>query len=513
MRCGVSQTQIMDLLGYHERKMGLIDAQITELYQKARRLQYQKRLHQQQINLCRGAITLATRMPHEILASIFTKCVQEGYTLTPLIVSHVCSHWRRAAIIPSVWSHIYVDCDAPNAIGRTRFWLSKAQTSSLLVTIEVGVDSTQTGALMGILLSRSHQWKQFTLRARSLVHVNQVLASCSTATPKLVALDITIWQDISPDEDLTHQLSISFPDAPRLSSTALTWDALPARGILPISTTDLSLTLPCYNATPLPPLSISGILDVLEGLPFLSSLSLIIPPGRQRELIRPPDSMSSIILGHLKKLTLVGVVDLYQILSFLMTPVVTHLRIRHSLDPLGYPHERLGADLRQYLRQSSPPLEVLELHDIDIPFLDLSSCLSSLASLRELHLHESELPNWVLKMLNGPDGYCPLLSRLNLRWCGSLTGSALVELIRSRLSTETMDQCQCSPIDELTIVHCAFVREQDIYNLTQHTTCRMIQDADDYCHPIGCCQNERYRKRLVQRMDKMDANQRARLIL
>ncbi|KAF8974216.1 hypothetical protein BDZ97DRAFT_1911423 [Flammula alnicola] len=99
-------------ISQHQDAIVSLDTEIEGFMRTIRQLQYQKQKHLAEIRQCKGMITLAKRLPPEILASIFEECVHDGWTRTPLIVSHVCSSWRMAATIPTVWSHVYVNLDA-----------------------------------------------------------------------------------------------------------------------------------------------------------------------------------------------------------------------------------------------------------------------------------------------------------------------------------------------------------------------------------------------------------------
>jgi len=165
---------------------------------------------------------------------------------------------------------------------------------------------------------------------------------------------------------------------------------------------------------------------------------------------------------------------------------------------------------------------MLELRDSDIPASYFIRCFSRLPNLKTLHLHESEIPDQVVKEVFGPDGLLPSLSVLDLRWCGQVTGRTLVELVRSRLSPQGLVHLdfECVPIIKVTVIHCSFVKKQDITDLASLTVCQVaVVSSDDYCREyfrskvlvqfslqmfskgtIGCCVNDRYRKRLQMEM-------------
>lgn len=479
-----SDAEVKNLISRHERASTLIDEEIETLMRKARKLQFQKLQHQEKIKHYQGMITLARRIPPEILATIFEECVYDGWTRTPLTASHVCTEWRKAAAIPTVWSHIYINCDARDPCGRTRFWLDKAQNSPLRVTIEVQKDASHLSRIMDLLLERILQWKDLEINAALLVHANRILAYCNRPSPVLRAVSISVLQEFDgdndqPEDEAHHGLSsfvVTFPDAPLLHTICLTRNVIPSPGIVPASISNLSISLPCYRV--MATLTVAAVVRLLETLPGLQKLQLTTSPRQERQFVAHPDETRRVELNHLHTLILVGSPDIYGVLPHLLTPSLIRLHLRSSTSPLGYPHKPTGFRLRQFIDQADPPLEILELRDIDIPLNDFSACFSKLPGLKELRLHESDISDAVMKQLSTPGGYCPLLTRLDLRWCGQVTGGALVDLVRSRTSSPT----GTSPITIITVINCSFVKEQDVVDLARATICQvMMRDSDDYC--------------------------------
>ncbi|TFK76002.1 hypothetical protein BDN72DRAFT_809879 [Pluteus cervinus] len=484
---------VKSIIARHEQDMKKLDSEIEVLLHDVRKLQLDKHRHQKQIDLCKGLITLATRIPFEVLASVFERCCREGYTRTPLAVSRVCSYWLKAASLPSVWSHLYIKTDTNNAIERTRLWLEKVRGGRLYITIDVGGDVAPLPRIMDLLLAKSSQWRALAITASQLVHANHLLELCNVSTPELRTVRISASGESAPGDTSLAVIRRSIEEAPLLRSIQLSFDNTPAVGLLPNWITSLSLTFPAVSTQPLP---VSDIVSVLEGLPDLSSLYLAFPHRRSRPIELDNNTEHVAILERLETITLVGPHDFNSILTHLLTPRATELHLRFSLESYGYPHEPTGSWLLQYVEQSHPPLEVLDFRDLDILPEHFSTCLSALPRLKQLCIHESEVPDSVFKLLSASTGICPALTHLDLRWCGQVTGQALVELVESRLGAPS----SVSRIIQVTVIHCAFVQEDDIIELARRTMCRLLmQDTGDYCRPIGCCQNERYRRRMRNR--------------
>jgi hypothetical protein len=182
---------------------------------------------------------------------------------------------------------------------------------------------------------------------------------------------------------------------------------------------------------------------------------------------------------------LVGSSDMFGALPHLVTPSLARLHLHSSLDPLGYPDEQVGEYVVKFIQKISLPLELFELFDVDFSPEDFSACFAGLPHLKELRLHDSQISDSILQTLHGQGGSCPLLERLDLRWCGQVTGRALSELVKSRLhpshSGNNLSGPMLTPITGLTVINCSFVKEQDIFDLAEITVCRVIMGASDYC--------------------------------
>jgi len=510
----------------HESAIAIIDDEICGLMRAVRQLQFEKLKHSEGIRYYKGLITLARRLPCEILASIFEMCVQDGYTKTPLVVSHVCAQWRKATSFPSVWSHIYVDLDGHDPFNRTRFWLARAGNSGLRITLEIRQDQTRLLDVINLLLEKRNQWQILTINSALLANVNRTLIACAGLFLQLHTLHVSVLQEFNDsdgqgDDDIDMELAglrTALQDAPKLSTVHLVRNVLPAPSTLPSSITNLSLVLPSYHFTF--NLSIESVLWVLEELRHLEKFSMVLPAGTIRAFEPAEDIGRLVSLPHLYTITLIGWRDMYNLLSHLVTPRLKFLHLRSPDDLGSAPDEGTGRCLLLFLVRASPPLEELELRDADIPASYLIQCFSRLSQLKTLRLHESEISDDVLFELYGPNGLCPLLSVLDFRWCGYFTGRALVGLVRSRLHLDARisrtNACTLpDAIAKVTVIYCSFVQAQDIADLASLTLCQVVVDSTDYCREcsgwvnlspnlstsfegtLGCCANGRYRKRLA----------------
>lgn len=547
----------------HELAISSIHSRIASLLTEVAQLRVEEADHQAAIRTCKGVTTLARLIPDELLAQIFQHCVADGWTLAPVVVSAVCSAWRRAARAPRVWSHVYVNCSAPDAHARTRYWLGMARAAPLDVTlVSVWNPTWQLEELMDLLVQHSPRWRALSIDSTSLYQVNVLLARIALARARTPALrQVTIQTEVHFDETVDDGATdvVGLADAltpitaPALTTLRYVANVAPRTPIFPAHLQHLALVV---NESPVArPLSANDLLTALAGVPQLRSLTLSMPLHYEHPYVLLPDVDRAVILPLLTTLTMYGPTDLNELLFHLRAPQVKSLHLR-SLEDMGYRQQPIAPSLLWFLESSSPaslaaesefasepapdvpllppsepgsasravPLELLELHDIDVSPEAFVRIFRALPFLRELRLHESSISGGTLRALHGPRGLCPRLARVDFRWCGHLSGRALVVLVRSRLpdwgraevdgvdaggrtaeadleeamGVEVLNPGAAGlssgasgdepretavPFEEVAVINCCFVEEQDVLDLARLTTCRVVlrEDADDYC--------------------------------
>ncbi|KAI0822963.1 hypothetical protein BC628DRAFT_1541136 [Trametes gibbosa] len=502
----------------HEAAIGDLEARIQGLLSDLRDLRYDQAKHRAAIERSIGLITLARRLPEELLIRIFTLAVADGWTRAPVVVSHVCAGWRKAALAPQVWTHVYAECDDPLVLERTRFWLGRARGAGLHLTVSASwrVTERQLVELMALLVEKSAQWKSLSVKTDMFYLADLVLSHCHHSTPELREVDImTAALDLaasSISEVALLQSTFAADKSPLLSSVSYISTVVPSTPIFPSHIANLVLEIkesPSHH-----PLSAESLLILLEHLPQLRTLSLSMPYIYEHDYIPSTDPARTAALPALESLTLYGPTDMNELLPHLHTPALRSLRLR-SLEDLGYRQRPIGPSLVRFVRASAPPaLGLLELHDIDLAPDAFEACFAALPALRELRLHECAIGDATVRLLHaGPRGLCPRLTRVDLRWCGHLRGRALVDLVRSRLRQQRCagegdgdgdglreaggDWPGADPIEEVGVINCCFVTEEDVLDLARMTVCRLVmRESEDYCRTCGCCDNQRYRTRL-----------------
>jgi len=143
--------------------------------------------------------------------------------------------------------HIYVNCNAKDPTGRTRFWLEKAQSSLLSVIIDVRDDTSHISDVMELLLDHISQWQSFTINSVLLSHSNYLLSFCGSAAPELRLVNITVTQEFDDNDNGNQpeagdgdgrqelvELMASFPEAPRFSTLQISCNTRHHLGLFPL---------------------------------------------------------------------------------------------------------------------------------------------------------------------------------------------------------------------------------------------------------------------------------------
>ena len=463
-------------IAHDERIVDGLNSEINTIMAQLDTVRLRKIEYQENIRQYRSLITLARRIPPEVLADIFEQCAESGWTRAPLVASHVCSAWRKAAEYPRVWSRIYIDYGLGNPLTKTKLWLSRAQQSPLHITLDVPANAFSVEEILSVLFEQSAQWKSATIRTHDTIQLNRILSLMHHPFPQLHRLNcVTHWG--TPTADLVdfsavhnapslHQLDIKQPNLPRWS--------------IPFQLTNLHLYL---SQTTLPnPVPASRWVSVLANLLGLRHLTLEL--SVDSEYHYELDTIQVVELPQLESLALAIFPELLGMFDNMCAPALRKLLLRCSP---GHEHVSSGPRLRHFLA-SSPHIELLELHDVDLPREELVQCFTLLPRLEELRLHDSDISDDELQPLCGPAGLCPNLVRLDVRWCVHLTGSALVQLVRSRVCVSVevgkigRVLQRAKELEEVAAINCLHVKERDVLDLAEYTTCRlMLRAVDDFC--------------------------------
>lgn len=122
----------------------------------------------------------------------------------------------------------------------------------------------------------------------------------------------------------------------------------------------------------------------------------------------------------------------------MQTPALLHIALCSSEESLSHAHPVASPALRCFVEGIDLPRQVLDLHDIDLSLSNFIAYFRGLSHLKEPRLHESDISDEILECLHDSRGYCPELQALDFRWCGHITGRALVNLGRQRFDTDRL---------------------------------------------------------------------------
>lgn len=527
---------------HHTAEITSLQNRISSLLLEVQALRKAQKDHHDQINVYKGVTTLARRIPPELLGKIFEHCVEDGWFRAPLIVSQVCSAWRAGARAPRVWSRIFVNCNASSFVSRTQFWLSKAAEAPLHITFTASLRGTAPGDLSAVtklLLARAAHWETLIFDSIPPRDLHVIFSLCARNSFKhlrviTVRTELTFVDDIDGPGSDDFNLGEVFQedDTPMLSTMNYSCNALPYSAIFPSHLQHLALET--TESADRRPLSAEGYTNVLSNLLRLKGLTISMPvhPPRESGPLSNPSELIS--LPDLTTLTLYGFNDLYGILEYLDVPSLRALHIR-LLEDHFYAINALDSSILALLTNCSPPLDMLELHDTDIRLETFARMFAQLVTLRELRLHDSHIDDETLDILRGPDGLCPRLSRLDLRWCQNFRGETLVKLVQSRIAVDGIVMAS-KPIEEITVINCSLVKEPDIISLAKTTVCRVVmRGSEDYCRTYHisfqllicfscadllvrgsreCCGNTKYTQRLrFRHTENLSSEERSQLRL
>jgi hypothetical protein len=461
---------ILATIRNHDLGTESLDATLS-LLRRVQQFCAQEARHTEIIAKCPGSSSLALHAPDDVLALIFEQCASDVWANAPLVLSHVCSKWRRASFAPRVWSLIYLSGNSLDPVAKTRLWLSRALHSPLHVIVDVRVLQPSLLKAFELILDHASQWRSLYLNTRFVRQASEVLSQCRRPVPKLRTVDVTCFSiGVATEEgvDELAGLDDAFSDAPSLSWVRIMSNRFPLG--LPKSVIELSMEL-ADIVTSRPSLSV--VLHMLAQLPALRSLTLTIPPHFARVIQNDGDIKSESYLHHLERLVIYALPGFNEVLRHIHAPALRSLHLRSKEPPPNHPHEGTGEALLQFLK-SSNQIKLLELHDVVIRRDDFVQCFSSLPLLEELRLSETEIADDALLSLHGPNGSCPRLKRLDFHWCKQLPGQALVELVRSRIGPDDAARTSSDPIEQINVINCTCADESSILDLANATVCSVV---------------------------------------
>jgi hypothetical protein len=471
----------------HEQSIADLQSQIEGLCLQIGRIEAEKQKHHAAISKCRSVFTLANRIPIELLARIFEIAVLDGYwTVGPLVVSHVCSSWREAAKLPLVWSHVYIDCDKGNPVARCDLWFQMAREAPLDITFRTSMQYSVTAAAFQAVHSRVKRWKRLVLDAHTLQEANLVLAQVTAPGPLLHEVIVDVGESSAPlqvlDSDQASDqffaLQTAFRNAPNLRRLTLTVDQTRTWvGLGQITYLNLQLSKCVFDIHR--PLFASEMMDALEAASNLQELVMKVPCDDERPLADSADGPVRIVmLSRLKSLTLEMPTTIMAFIRHVEAPKLQCLNLRCPSTYQTFAGDEVRSSLRWFVEHSSS-LRSLELYDVEVAQEDYLFLFAQATALESLSLHGSDILDETIQQLGTFAGDLPRLRRLDLRWCGHVSGDAVAQISENRRTKQGSPLC---PLDEITLINCSGVNERQILDISRHSRCRLrIGGPEDYC--------------------------------
>ncbi|KAL5513931.1 hypothetical protein ACEPAG_2692 [Sanghuangporus baumii] len=396
-------------------------------------------------------------LPPEIICDIF-KCslppkISAGNILydesvrAPLLVSHICSSWRRLALSTGeLWCQLCVDYESFERRKRRKMmmevfqtWLLRSKSCPLNYLFrcylgeerEVDIEVHHCAErIMTMLLAEQHRWAD--------VHFSWQGVQLSPEFPGIVLTNMPMLTSLSLSfqiNEMSRRPLINVTKSSRLKSLRLYGDYDLELGKKPF----FALTEPSKlgfvsNIPRSCAIDAFFILCFLRNAPFLSEFHVETFRGWDgNKLSSGPDNHTPLLVHELRALTLNGCYTAAYVLERVTLPCLTALL---------YDNERYdSADrtLLNFFERSRPPLTYLEIWRNDL-FEDPAIILQSLPGLRDLRIKYTDISIQLFHALTIKEDRqiaCPALSSL---WLEELdptsTGSAgieaLISMVKSR---------------------------------------------------------------------------------
>ncbi|KAJ7070531.1 hypothetical protein C8F01DRAFT_1362420 [Mycena amicta] len=356
-------------------------------------------------------------LPRAVLSRVFRHALPLPSIQAVLVLSHVCSSWRRAALqTPEIWVRLLPIAIQPDA---TRLFLQRSAPLPIPVSLGAGYDSMALAPLLDSLFAVPGRWRALTLTTKLLSTLAQIpsgaLHSLEGIELRGLGASMPFTKDIFLTAPLLHRAT--FWQVSDTASFPLPWTQLTQLALVHDSPqVCLDVVLRCTNlhsAT----LRMSGWSSLPQSepepttLPFLSSLEIHIANTSSSAHFTP--FLQHLTLPLLTSLNLFGEyhsgVITWSPLPFtlfqLRAPLIAHLQIDHCA--------LTSEDLQSTLFHA-PALTRLEIYNC-------SNCIDDgvLAALRYT-----------------PFDHAPLVPRLEVLWLASqrcdFDESVLREMVESR---------------------------------------------------------------------------------
>ncbi|EPS96528.1 hypothetical protein FOMPIDRAFT_1053174 [Fomitopsis schrenkii] len=471
------------------------------------------------------SFTVVGYLPPELLIEIFVFCTEDlSDGLAPLTLGCVCRYWRDVSLTsPRIWQRLVLidrrKTEASHA--QAELWLSRSGQLPLYVHANIG-SSDHLLPLLSPVLPFIHRWSTFDVVVDDTTeHIDFVPLVEGASEVHMEHLQVIIRGTSGIEGLIEHLHPIEVGDLDKPVFSALPSDGPPesSRGIFMRTAV---LTLPSrahMTFLPLTKLTISESVDVLTNasrmLDFLSAFPLLerfifysFPQvgNPEDDIIHAP----IVSLPRLRVLALRSTCVVRTILSRIDAPSLTELYLEHTNIDFEMRHDpyanmaedgdsddeasdfsqspwsdhATGVGLRQLIKRSNPPLQVLEMDYADMRTKDFEWCFDRLEHLRKFRIVASDMSNTVINLLapyesrrvpcradegehGGLSVRLPKLAMLSLWNCQRLSGDAIVRALCLRAQyTDNLSGDDIGRLSDVAIVGCQNFQVQHVLELS-----------------------------------------------
>ncbi|KZS94097.1 hypothetical protein SISNIDRAFT_453810 [Sistotremastrum niveocremeum HHB9708] len=485
----------------HTHAIRKAESRIRELQQLIGEAQREVQHHEHAIESVRSYLTLARRLPEELYTKIFEFCVAaDPRPLLPLKLAHVCASWRHAALnSPTLWTRIRVDASKNRRPEYIRHFATHARQMPLYISLTVWRDETAVDDITAALLPYWSQCKSFALDVLSFNCFRCLINTFNLPAPLLNDVDLHVGSavttiDEGDDIPRIFDLPVLLPNCGNISLIKLSVPAMITPECIPETLRGLHITLDQPDGIPF---SASAVLAILEERQNLRAFSMHTDA---RVTSLPNDA--TVNAENLEYLDLEMDPTLFAFLENLIAPKLSHLHL-HNRVQLAFGHAETPTSrvLRSLIERSNVAMRSLFIHDCDLNQPTARFICENSPFLETLYLHDTDVDDAFLWDLAKRDGsgrltMCPSLKKLELRWASRVSGRALVDFVRARNGPVYPPFADEEKIEEIVVISCPFVGDQDVIDIASMTKCRLSSRPGDACRKSdGCCANAQYKMR------------------
>lgn len=332
----------------------------------------------------------ARRLPHDIVAEIFLRCVPVrpwyrnslDVTRPPWLLGHICSGWRRVALsTPRLWSALRISLNDGNEMrpdycaALVGAHLERAGACPLTLALDLAGESVTTAhQLVDTLVRRAHCWQHVRLTLPTALYARFAAATNRLPLLQTLELDLPRAADaLTP----AHPLAV-FACAPRLRDVTLNDPVAPAALVLPWA----QLTR-CHAEFD----DVEQFLHIARQA--LRLVECAVEAHSSGHRLHGGAAPAGAVLPALRvfRITVLNG-DVAALLDALTAPVLHDLEISlFSADNIFWPH----APFTAFLARSACVLQRLVLRHMPLADYELLTCLRAAPLLRELVVYELEL--------------------------------------------------------------------------------------------------------------------------